>query len=203
MLQGNSFGNKQDKCISVSIPNVLLLQKTNLRFSAWEVGRCLSELKDEYKNKCNQRAKKRKRQMLSKTKKEKMPTWRALLQEKFGVMVAGDVLQWANHKMRLYDMYSEEDMQLAHMDFTTAYNMIPLLPSDRSRLLKISKEKLLTQAMLLEIGNCTHHVHALLPHEQTSTQHYYNTCPHTYTNILYAQNLRTRKKYLSNLKIGE
>ncbi len=194
MLQGNSFGNKQDKHISVSIPNVLLLQKTNLCFSAWEVGWCLSELKDEYKNKCNQRAKKRKRQMLSKTKKEKMPTWRALLQEKFGVMVAGDVFQWANRKMRLYDMYSEEDMQLAHMDFTTAYNMIPLLPSNRSRLLKISKEKLLTQAMLLEIGNCIHHVHALLPHEQTSTQNYYNTCPHTYTHILCAQNQRTRQK---------
>ena len=75
-----------------------------------------------------------------KRKKEKIPTWKALLQEKFGGIVAGDVAQWVNRRLRLYNTYSEEHMHIAHMDFTTAYTMMTSLASDRISWLLLAKK---------------------------------------------------------------
>lgn len=116
----------------------------NLSFSAWGVGLHLTKLKAQHRNKCANK---------KKSKKVKVPTWSSLLKEKFGAIVEGDVSQWANRRMRVYATYGEEDMQLAHMDFTTAYSMITFPASERNKWLQISREKLVTHAMILEKGN--------------------------------------------------
>jgi hypothetical protein len=144
-----------------------------LCFRAWVVGLHLTKLKEEYKKlQCKEK----------KRKKEKALTWAVVLQENFGGIVAGDLLQWANRRMRVYNTYTKEDIELAHMDFTTAYSMLTFSAAERNKWLHIAREKLVTHAMLLENGTlihaCTHtHTHA---RTHAYTHMHTHTCIHTH-----------------------
>ncbi len=152
--------------------------------SVWVVGWCLTKLKAEHKIKCNQIATASKRKY-----KEKVPVWSDFLQENFGEIVVGDVSQWANRRICIYVTYKEEDVQLAHMDFTTAYSMLTFSVSDRKKWLLIAKEKLLTHAMLLNKGSvgvvcalCSHHICALHATHKLHTCTALSTVPRMHTH---------------------
>jgi hypothetical protein len=160
-------------CVS---PAILL--KPKLCFRAWVVGLHLTKLKEEYKKtECKQ----------NKRKKEKALTWAVVLQENFGGIVGGDILHWANRRMRVYNTYTEEDIELAHMDFTTVYSMLTFSAADRNKWLQIAREKLVTHAMLSENGIYYTHTHTPTPthtHAHTCTCTHARTHTHAFTLLL-------------------
>lgn len=144
-------------------------------FSAWTVGLHLAKLKEKYNARKGRKIK---------GKRSKMPTWRGLLKDRFGGIVGGDVLQWANRRMRVYNTYSEEDIQVAHMDFTTVYNMITFSDAERKKWMQIAGEKLVTNAMLFEKGIVNAHTFILHMYAHVRTlihiHSYILTCSYTY-----------------------
>ncbi len=87
-----------------------------------------------------------------------MPSWHKLLKDEFGEIVGGDLGQWANRRMRLYSIYTEDDIQHARMDFSTSYSMVTFPEAERNKWMQIARKKLVTHAMLVEKGmieNCS------------------------------------------------
>ena len=139
--------------------------------SAWIVGLHLSQLKEQYNKRKSKQQKKKGKQL---------PTWHKLLQDSFGAIVGGNLLQWANRRMRIYNTYAEEDIQVAHMDFTSAYNMLTFSDGERNKWLQIVREKLVTHAMLMEQS-----MYVTFTHTQPTYIHIHthtHTHPHTHTH---------------------